>query len=175
MNFPIRHVLLAATFLLGLSQAADAARLIRSEITIDGKQVFADGYTAGDRTPVHQLWNLLATNGGYGEGATFKTDPADALTHALAGEIEITLMHTDKVLASAKLKQLQMVRSSSHSKDWRLSEPEMRRAAAVPGVDLNAEPPTNSTDLASSVVLIAVLLIAGVAILWLLEHRRPAN
>lgn len=164
---------LAGFLLLSFEQTALAARAIRLEILLEGEVVASGLYTAGDRTPPEVVWRYLKEPPGFisEEDQKIKADESNPLRAALTGNIEVRLRHVERVLASAKVTHLSLVRPEEARSNWHLPEAEVERLAQIAGL------PTPATrgvaTAAKTVILVSALLgilLVGGLLFWLIRR-----
>ena len=126
-------VMLAAWLCLGHGGPAEAARFIDVRIERDGGVVLETGFGASDYEPAARIWARL-------DRAPLRAVhevPADAANPqqaTLVGDIRITILHVDTVLASAQVDKLRLTRVSGTSDQWQLPKDEVERTGQTAGL-----------------------------------------
>jgi hypothetical protein len=132
----MRHRLAIAPFVLltvSLFPGCAGQRYIKVDIERDGAVALRTEYGVSDSLNSSSIWNTL-------QGQSFtainpiKPDPEDPLKAVLKGRLRIVVTHVDNELASAKIKELRLVRDSDASDQWKLSPGEVERTSLAAGL-----------------------------------------
>ena len=153
---------LAAALWLAKAPAAQAARFLRAQITVNGKPVLEANFGAPDVEDAARTWARLEelTFMAVSEVAPSGDDPLKA---DLTGEVRISIGLI--ALASATTDRLQLVRAGG---GWRLPAAEVERTARAAGLDITKMRDSLPTMvIAGALVAMALIGIGG----WLVWRR----
>ena len=105
-------------------------KLLNLEVHLDGNLVLTTTFDVPDSEPVPEHWN-------HATSPPFSTKPGTAsplpakgeapLQAKLSGAVELKLYHSERVLSSASLTDLELIRTSPDKQDWHLPPGELRR------------------------------------------------
>lgn len=123
--------------LLGLPSTASAARFLQLVIAQDGVTVLRAAYDSPDRAPTANAWRELQKPPIFGadtDSTRITPEPLDPTRAVLTGDITVTLLHVDRLLAQAKVNRLELTRPDAQSRAWHLTGPEVERTAQLAGL-----------------------------------------
>jgi hypothetical protein len=132
----MRHQLAIAPFVLltvSLLPGCAGQRYIKVDIERDGAVALHTEYGVSDSLNSSAIWKTL-------QGQSFtaitpiKPEPEDPLKAVLKGKLRMVVTHVDNELASAKIKELRLVRDSDPSDQWKLAPGEVERTSLAAGL-----------------------------------------
>ena len=129
-----RHAI-ALSFILTVSLLPVCAdqRDIKVDVERDGAVALHTEYGVSDSLTPSAIWNTF-------QGQTFKAvtsikpEPEDPLKAVLKGKLRMVITHVNNELASAKIKELRLVRDSDSSDQWKLAPGEVERTSLAAGL-----------------------------------------
>jgi hypothetical protein len=126
---------LALPLLLFLPAPASAARLLNFSVELNGQKVLAAIDSDDGLADPGTIWSRLHQKMLTAEnGPQFPIKVDDPLHCQLEGNIVIRATHAGKVLAEAKVSELQLVRTDAASNLWSLSPDAVVRTAQAAGL-----------------------------------------
>jgi hypothetical protein len=125
---------LSLLLFLAASGTAQAARLLKMTISVDGKQAALAHYEDRGTEPVGIVWRYLHRDG-FELALNDRNEERPGRNRELRGEIEIRIEHAGRALALAKVDHLTVVRGRDDKK-WILAEEELARTARAAGIVL---------------------------------------
>lgn len=134
-----RRRLLSAVLaiLFCLPSPASAARFLQLVIAQEGVTVLRAAYDSPDRAPTANAWRELQKPPIFGadtDSTRITPNPQDPTRAVLKGDITVTLLHVDRLLAQAKVNRLELTRPDAQSLAWHLTGPEVERTAQLAGL-----------------------------------------
>ena len=132
----MRHQLAIAPLVLltvSLLPGCAGQRDIKVDIERDGVVALHTEFGVSDSLNSSAIWNTL-------QGQSFtainpiKPEPEDPLKAVLRGKLRMVITHVDNELASAKIKELRIVRDSDSSDQWKLAPGEVKRTSLAAGL-----------------------------------------
>ncbi len=122
-------VLLTVSLLPGCA----GQRYIKVDIERDSTVALHTEYGVSDSLTPSAIWNTL-------QGQSFtavtplKPEPEDPKKAVMKGKLRIVITHVGNELASAKIKELRLVRDSDSSDQWKIAPGEVERTSLAAGL-----------------------------------------
>ena len=109
-------------------------RFLRMEVYQDEQLVLRTTFDAPDYEGPGELWRRAGSEPfGSEEAAPIAAQTDDPLRARLVGSVQIKIIHNDRVMTSASLANLELVRNASENPKWYLPAAEVARARRAAG------------------------------------------
>jgi hypothetical protein len=125
---------LSAILMAGCTQVG--MRLLRMEVYQDDQLVLRTTFDAPDREGPTDFWRRAGAEpfASDEEVARVKIDEDNPLRASLAGPVRIRIVHVDRLMTSASLTNLVLLRNTRESLRWYLAPEEVQRAKRAAGL-----------------------------------------
>lgn len=177
---PMRVLLVSTVFAASImaTNPAQAARLLRYHVELNGEDVLTIYYDDNGRPNAATIWRYLADEPIMVEEESLKIapEPSDALETVIEGAIVIRATHASRTLASASASKLTLVRSSPDS-PWHLPKDEVERTAGLAGLAAASNAPAGGVATWALVLFAfaAFAVLVSVVVVFLALSQRDSN
>ncbi len=176
MNFLARMVFMTLLGSLGGTGSAQAARLVRLTVEVNGQTVLESHYTDDGLEDAATVWSYFRTTSLKAEAkAKLPVEPSDALSMKLQGNVVVKAVHAGRTIAEAKLTELSLNRRDGASTEWSLTPEEVERTARAAGLTVQAASPVAETKPWQNwlrILSFIILLLIGVSLVAQTRKRR---
>jgi hypothetical protein len=129
----MRYLVVPVLLLVILCSGCGGQRYLHVRIERDGQPVLETGYGVSDRLGTGAMWKSLQGKAFEALGS-IEPDASDPQTAVLRGRIRIVILHVDREMASVRVDELRLVRSSVAQDQWELPPDEVQRTARAAGL-----------------------------------------
>ena len=165
-----RHI--AIVLFAGLSlggEPASAARLINVRFEGDGRLLLETYYQDGGLPDAATVWRYLGRKPiMVAESSSVVANSADTIRADLGGDVTISILHADRMIAQAKVRDLALVRDDPSNSLWFLPGDEVERTARAAGVG----PPVSSWGVWTGWIALAACAVVCSGLWWIASRRR---
>ncbi len=109
-------------------------KLLNLEIQQDGHVLLSTSFDVPDTSTESEIWNCAGEAPFSTEVDSVAPSASDPLRAEIQGEVQIRILWTGSLEATATLQDLQLIRSAESADDWHLPAEEVRRAMAAAGL-----------------------------------------
>jgi hypothetical protein len=142
---------------------AEAARLLKFTILVDGKVAYSGLHEDDGRAGKAQVWSYWESVKLLRESDAPPTAPDETLRSRLRGQVMLRVEHGQQVLAEASLADLLLLRDDPQSVNWKVAPEEIDRTAKLAGVRPLPDQMRERSKLDSLWLILGALVIAAIA------------